>query len=400
MEAAEVAVVLDPTGQAALREATQLRERAPVTRVVLPGSVEAWAVTSHELLVEILKSKLISKDAHQHWLALRNGEISPTWPLYTWVTSKSMFNSYGEEHLELRRAAAPAFTARRTRDMRPKIEAATAAALDRLDDAMADGATVDLRELFAAPIPIEVICDLLGVPDDQRGTMRRCADVLMDTAATLEEATAAQVELGKLIAALVAAKRAAPEEDLISTVAAKLDDDATVISTVRLMMIAGHETTVNLLASAIRLLATHPHVLTAARAGEVNWAAVVDEVLRIEPPVVYIPLRFAVEEIELGGVQIAKGDPIIAAFGAPGRDPRLHQDPEKFDPWREDRTHLAFGSGTHRCLGEPLARMEAEIALPALFDRFADLQLADDDAPGQVPGFVANGPARVLALQA
>ncbi|MFD6446574.1 cytochrome P450 [Promicromonospora sp. NPDC060204] len=390
-------VVLDPAGGAVLEEAARLRATGPVARVSLPGGVEAWTVTDVALLRPMLVDPRISKDSHQHWTALADGTITPQWPLYTWVTSKSMFNSYGDEHRRLRKSVARAFTARRTREMRPAVEAATAATLDRLAAAGADGAVVDLRELFAYPIPIEVICDLIGVPAEVRGDMRRCADALMDTSTTAAEALATQIELGKLIAGLVQAKRETPGEDLTSTVAEALTDEEAV-STVRLMLIAGHETTVNLLASATRLLLTHPQVLAAARAGEVSWSAVVDETLRVAPPVVYIPLRFAVEDLELGGVQIRKGDPIIAAFGAPGRDPAVHQEPAVFDPARSDRTHLAFGGGAHHCPGEPLARLEAEVALPALFERFPDLRLVEPDGDhGQVPGFVANGPARLPA---
>lgn len=391
------AVVLDPTGRVVLEEAERLRAQGPVVRVALPGGVEAWAVTDVKLLRPLLVDPRVSKDANLHWTALKSGEITREWPLYTWVTSTSMFNSYGAEHTRLRTTTAKAFTAHRTKAMKPKVDAVTAGVLADLAAAGAHSAEVDLRETFAYPIPIGVICDLLGVPGAQRRTMRDCADVLMDTAATLEKAVAAQVELGELLTRLVQAKREDPAEDLLSVLAAELSD-AEAVSTARLMLIAGHETTVNLLSSAVRLLLTHPDVLAAALAGEVTWKAVVDEVLRVQPPVVYIPLRFAREPFELGGVQIAEGDPIIAVFGAPGRDPQVHQEPAVFDPRRTDRTHLAFGAGTHRCVGEPLARMETEIALPELFKAFPGLQLVDGVDHGQVPGFVANGPARLPAL--
>jgi cytochrome P450 len=390
-------LVLDAAGRAPLEEVVRLRERGPVTRVALPGGVEAWAVTDLALLRPMLVDPRISKDSRQHWTALLDGEITPAWPLYTWVTGKSMFNAYGDEHRSMRKVVARGFTARRTRAMEPTVTAATTAALDRLAVAGAGGAVVDLREAFASSIPVEVICDLLGVPAGQRQDMRGFADVLINTGVPPEVAMAARTGLVELLAALVHDKREHPADDLISTVAAELTLEEAV-STANLMLVAGHETTVNLLASAIRLLLTHPHVLAAARASEVTWSAVVDEVLRVAPPVIYIPLRFAVEDLELGGVAVTKGDPLIVVFGAPGRDPGLHDEPAVFDPARADRTHLAFGAGAHHCVGEPLARLEAETALPALFERFPGLRLADDVDPGQVPGFVANGPAHLQAF--
>ncbi|MFD2794976.1 cytochrome P450 [Promicromonospora vindobonensis] len=391
-------LVLDAAGRAPLEEVGRLRERGPVTRVALPGGVEAWAVTDLALLRPMLVDPRISKDSRQHWTALLDGEITPKWPLYTWVTGKSMFNAYGSEHRSMRKVVARGFTARRTRAMEPRVTAATTAALDRLAVAGDGGAVVDLREVFASSIPVEVICDLLGVPEGQRDDMRGFADVLINTGVPPEVAMAARTGLVELLAALVQAKHEQPAEDLISTVAAELTVEEAV-STANLMLVAGHETTVNLLASAIRLLLTHPHALAAVRAGEVTWSAVVDETLRVAPPVIYIPLRFAVEDLELGGVPISKGDPLIAVFGAPGRDGSLHHEPATFDPARGDRTHLAFGAGAHHCVGEPLARMEAEIALAALFERFPDLRLVEPDGDhGQVPGFVANGPAVLPAV--
>ena len=221
-------LVLDATGRAPLEEVARLRERGPVTRVALPGGVEAWAVTDLALLRPMLVDPHISKDARQHWVALLDGDITPQWPLYTWVTGRSMFNAYGTEHRAMRKVAARSFTARRTRAMEPRVTAATTAALEALADAGKGGAEVDLREIFAATIPVEVICDLLGVPDDQRADMRRCADTLINTGASREAQGAAQLELRSMLAALVHDKRARPGEDLISTVAAELPDDEAV----------------------------------------------------------------------------------------------------------------------------------------------------------------------------
>ncbi|WP_370423979.1 cytochrome P450 [Streptomyces sp. QH1-20] len=371
----------------------------------------AWAVTTRPLLKELLTDPRVSKDPRQHWPTWINGEISPDWPLYTWVAVQNMFTAYGSDHKRLRVLVSKAFTARRTAALRPRIEEMTA---DLLDTLAAHGPDdiVDLREGYAYPIPIQVICELFGVDDDAtREGLRRCVDSLFHTSADPEEVTANYTELYALLGGIVAAKRENPGDDMTSILISAREEDGPggsrlseqeLVDTLLLMIGAGHETTVNLLDNAIHELLTHPEQLALIRTGKAGWDDVIEETLRLQAPVANLPLRYAAEDIELdGGVTLRKGDAIIAAYAAAGRDPQLYGDTaDDFDLTRADKDHLAFGHGVHHCLGAPLARLEAAVALPALFARFPELTLAA--APGElspVESFISNGhralPARL-----
>ncbi len=362
----------------------------------LPGEVVAWSVTSQDLLRKLLSDPRVSKDARQHWPAYINGEISAEWPLHIWVSVQNMFTAYGGDHRRLRSLVSKAFTPRRVAAMRPQIERITAGLLDTLD---ASPQPVDLREGYAYPIPIEVICGLFGVPDDLRPGLRTVVDGVFDTTITPEAAVANGQELYRLMYELVATKRQQPGDDLASELISVRDDDgsslaeAQLVDTLILVISAGHETTVNLLDQAITALLTHPDQLALVRDGRNSWTDVIEESLRWQAPVANLPLRYAVEDIELDGITIHKGEPILAAYAAAGRDRAVYGDTaDSFDLTRSDKTHLAFGHGVHYCLGAPLARLEAEIALPALFDRFPAIKLAVD--PSELVNshsFISNG---------
>ncbi|MFF1343488.1 cytochrome P450 [Streptomyces sp. NPDC058290] len=391
-------LVLDPAGADRHAEDRLLRAQGPAARVDILG-VTAWSVTDPALLKELLTSPDVSKDARAHWPEFE--QAVQTWPLALWVAVNNMFTAYGADHRRLRRMVAPAFSARRVSLLRGTIEAIVTGLLDELA-ALPPGSVADLRERLAYPLPIAVIGRLMGLPDEERGEFRAVVDGVFDTTLTPEQAAANAVRAYEVLGRLIAAKRAAPGDDMTSLLIAARDDegdgsalsDTELVDTLFLMVSAGYETTVNVIDQAVTSLLTHPEQLGHVRAGRSSWNDVVEETLRHEPAVKHLPMRFALTDIPLpDGRTIAKGEAILASYGAANRHPDWHgADADAFDVTRVTKDHLAFGHGVHFCLGAPLARLEVAAALEALFDRFPALELAvpaDELVP--VASLISNG---------
>lgn len=392
-------IALDPFGADIPAESARLRALGPIVPVELPGGIPAWAPTGYDTLKELILDPQVSKDPRLHWKLWPEIGEHPSWGwILGWVGVVNMLSTYGTDHARLRRLVAPSFTHRRTEAMRARVEAITTELLDALE--AADGDVADIRERLAHPLPMLIICELFGVPDELRDDTARLIAAIMDTSdPTPEHAAFVQQQIGTVLPALIAHRSEHPGDDLTTELIRVRDEDGDRLSdeellyTLLLVIGAGFETTVNLIGNAVVALLRRPEQLAAVRSGEITWDAVVDETLRVHPSIASLPLRFAVSDLKVGDITVPAGDAIITTYAAAGVDPAHYgPDADVFDAARGADDHMSFGIGVHRCIGAPLARAEALTALPAFFERFPDVRLAvDADELRQVPSFIAFG---------
>lgn len=375
----------------------RLRSRGPAVPVTLPGEVEAAAVIGHAELRDFLTHPRVAKNAC-HFAALQEGRLPEGWPLTVFATVEGMTTADGDDHRRLRGLLSKAFTARRVESLRPRVAELTSRLLDGLPDAADEVGVVELRQHFAYPLPMGVISELLGVDDGLRDRLHELSGVLVSTSAQPAEVIAVNREVLEVLTHVVATRRAAPGDDLTSALIAAREEDgdrlseSELVGTLMLMIVAGHETTLNLITNAVRALCAHRGQLALARAGSASWADVVEETLRYDGPVSYFPFRYPTTDLAVGGTVIPRGTPVLAGYTAAGRDPRTYgKDAAAFDITRADKRHLSFGHGAHFCIGAPPARMEAAIALEALFGRHPNLELAvPDEELTPLGSFVGN----------
>ncbi|MEV6683155.1 cytochrome P450 [Streptomyces erythrochromogenes] len=303
------------------------------------------------------------------------------------------------DHDRLRRITnrpfGPPHSPHRIHDMRGELDGIVAGLIDGIA-ASGNLDRVDLVEQFSYPFPVTVICRLLGIPHEDESRFHGWADTIAasldpapdaDPAERREVASAAQMELGMYLGGLIEERRSKPGEDMLSQLAA-VDEEPDgslstleIVSTAALLLIAGHETTVNLITNGMLTLLRHPDVLQRLRENPALSVPIVEELLRYEPPVQMLPRRSTLADIEVGGVNIPKGATVSLILASGNRDPERFENPDRFDPDREDIQHLGLGSGIHSCFGAPLARLEAALALSELARRLENPRLLEDPPP-------------------
>ncbi|MFZ3492678.1 cytochrome P450 family protein [Streptomyces sp. 5.8] len=375
------AIVLDPFVADLDAESAALRAAGPLVKVVLPGDVAVYAVTHHAEARKLLTDPRIVKDIDV-WGAWQRGEIPMDWPLIGLANpGRSMLTVDGEDHRRLRTLVAQALTVRRVEKLRAGIEALTTGMLDKLAGLPA-GETVDLKAQFAYPLPMNVISDLMGVDAEEHPRLKALFEKFFSTQTLPEEVPQMMADLGALFSRIVEAKRENPGDDLTSAlIEASEDGDhlttEEITNTLQLIVAAGHETTISLIVNAVVALETHPEQRDLVLKGEVSWENVIEETLRWSSPTSHVLIRFATEDVEVGDRILPKGEGLIVSFGALGRDEAQFGDTAgEFDATRTPNRHISFGHGPHVCPGAALSRLEALVALPALYARFPDLTLA------------------------
>ncbi|MGW6907930.1 cytochrome P450 family protein [Streptomyces sp. NPDC054940] len=361
----------------------RLRERGPVHRVRLPDwQSEVWLVVGHEEGRAALADQRLSKDGAKVGFKSLEEEL----------IGKNLLATDPPQHTRLRGLISRSFTMRRVEELRPRIQRIT----DDLLDEMLPRGRADLVESLAYPLPLTVICELLGVPEMDRVEFRK-----MSTEAIAPTSPGSEVDafvaLGAYFTDLIEDKRCAgPGGDLLSDLIRTTAEDGDRLSPDELrgmafiLLIAGHETTVNLITSGVHALLTHTYQLAALRADMTLLDGAVEEMLRYEGPVETATFRYAAEPLEIAGVPIEKGEPVLVGLTAANRDASRYAAPDTFDIRRDTRGHVAFGHGIHYCLGAPLARLEARTAIRSLLERTPDL--APDGPPGEwLPGVLIRG---------
>jgi cytochrome P450 len=360
-------------------EYARWRRETPVREVVLPSGMSTWLVTRYE-------------EARQ---ALSDPRLTKAIPLGAGIdaaTSRHMLSADPPDHTRLRRLVSGAFTARRIEALRPRIEEIT----DELLAAMEGRERVDLIDAFAFPLPIQVICELLGVPAADRDSFRDWTTVIVSGSASGARLPAAMHSMASYIRELIAERRAHGGDDLLAGLIGvqeagdRLSEDE-LSSMVFLLLIAGHETTVNLIGNGVHLLLADRSRWERLRAEPALLPGAIEEFLRYEGPVETSTYRYATEDLEIGGVAISAGDAVLVSLLAADRDETRFPDPDELRLDRTQNPHLAFGHGIHYCLGAPLARLEGQIAFGKLLARFPELRADPSAALSWRPGFLIRG---------
>ena len=364
----------------------RLTAAGPVHRCEPAGAPPQWLVTGHQQAREVLTDPLVSKRSER--AGLERGWLMSG--VRDEVGIDYMLTVDPPEHTRLRQVVARAFTPRRVAELRPRTEEIAA----RLVGDVLARQTPDLIDELATPLPIAVICEMLGVPPRDLDKFRWASEQIVSPVAG-QDREGAYLWMSEYLAGLVASKRADAGVDLLSALAndsgADRLDDAELIGMAFLLLIAGYETTANLIGAILLGLAQRPELTAQLRAEPALIPAAVEEFLRLESPVHTGTERFATEEMRIGDTQVRRGDMLLVSLAAANRDPARFAEPDAFSLGRS-AGHVAFGHGVHHCLGAPLARMEAEVAVATLLRHVSGISLAID--AGELewrPGLLMHG---------
>jgi cytochrome P450 len=371
----------------------QARERSPLVRLLVPGMPAMWGVTRYA------EARAVLSDPARFALSPATFAFKPDVSDELKPYLRSMQEMEGPEHARLRRLVSPAFTPRRAADFRPRIEAIVEELLDNLAKHATDG-SADLITHLARPLPMAVICELVGIPAQDRPRWREYgAAIAAGDGAALVDVIPGIIDGAK---AAVAARRDEPRDDIVSDLVRAQAEDGDRLSDVELVtlvwqLVLGGQTPTNLLANAIEVLLAHPDQLAALRADPRLAPRAVEELMRWCGPQLLAFPRFTTQDVELSGVPIPQGEPVVAVIAAANRDPRAFPDAETLDVTRDGgAAHLGFAHGPHFCLGASFARVQTQVALTALLRRAPGLALAV--APGEVQRASDGGTWRLAAL--
>jgi cytochrome P450 len=351
----------------------------PVHQVTLADGHRAWLIVRHADAKAALGHAGLSKDMHA---ALARDGAVVAGGLPGPAFARHMLSVDPPDHTRLRRLTAAAFSRPRITALRPRIQAIAGQLLDDLETR--GEVVVDLVQGFAFPLPFTVISELLGVPESDRDQLGSWLTMLLAPSSAPgppAQAVAASANIVRYLTGLLARKRAAPGEDLVTDLVRAADQggalsEQEMLSTIFQLVVAGHDTTTSLIGNGTAALLAHPDQRDALVADPALIPHAIEEILRWDAPVPHSTFRYTTRDVALGGTVIPAFAQVIISLAAAGRDPDRYDHPETFDVTRADTSHLAFGHGVHHCLGARLARLEAVIALTALHGRFPAMRLA------------------------
>jgi cytochrome P450 PksS len=356
---------------------TRLRAEAPVYRTTLANRQVAWLVTRYDDALAVLKDERFVKNRLNATPVEQRANI-PWVPGVFKPLARNMLDLDAPDHTRLRTLVHKAFTPRRIEQLRDRIQILC----DQLLEAAPRSGGLELMREYAVPLPVTIIAELLGIPPQDRAKFQRWSKSMVSVSASLDLLTAVpQIWLFmRYLRGLFAQRRAKPQDDLITALVQaeeagdRLSEDE-LLAMVVILLIAGHETTINLIGNGMLALMQHPEQLNRLRQNPALIHSAIEELLRYTSPVDMATERFAREDVAIGGVTIPRGDQVLAVLGSANRDERQFSHPDTLDITREPNKHLAFGQGVHYCLGSPLARLEAQIAVNTLLCRLPNLRL-------------------------